>query len=156
MSKATCEVIPEVLTEESPKASDATVVTREHLEERNPKVRALLKQGIDRYGLPIPERILNAFRSKDPRGMIRTLGDVRKRLEKAYLDGDPAFAAIGQDGIIALDNAIRRFRFGIPWCVCRACHGEGCASCGKRGFQTKFQYDRLPREYKADEGTANK
>jgi len=138
--------------DEAPSApqSDATKVTKEHLEERNPQVRKNLKDGLDRYGIAIPDRILEAFRSKEPRKMMRELGKIRNKLERQLLDGNPAFAVIGQDGIIALENAIRRFRFGFAWCVCRVCRGAGCASCCKRGFQTKFQYDRLPKDYQVE------
>jgi len=129
---------------------DATTVTHDHTEERNASVRDLLKQGKDRYGMDIPERILPAFLSREPHDMMRRLGEIHKELADRCKNGDLAFAAIGQRALIDLSNAIATMRYGRPHCVCRACRGEGCDFCLKRGFQTILQYKNLPPEYKAE------
>ena len=130
------------------KTSDATTVTEDHLEERNANVLRNLKEGKDRFEVVIPERILPAFLSTQPKEMLRDIRRLRKELETALGNADIAFAAIGQQTLTDLDNVVADFKFGTPFCVCRACRGEGCGSCSNHGFQTIAQYRRLPREYK--------
>jgi len=129
---------------------DATTVTRDHLEERNPAIRKQLKEGKDRFGLDIPERLLPVFLTTEPKSFIKRTTILRNELEERVLN-DPAFAAIGQRALIDLSNAINTMRYGRPYCVCRACRGEGCDFCLKRGFQTILQYRNLPPEYRAEE-----
>ena len=128
--------------------ADATTVTENHLEERNANVLRNLKEGKDRFDVVIPERILPAFLSTQPKEMLRGVRRLRKQLETALGNADIAFAAIGQQTLTDLDNVVADFKFGTPFCVCRACRGEGCGSCSNHGFQTISQYRRLPREYK--------
>ena len=128
--------------------ADATTVTEDHLEERNANVLRNLKEGKDRFDVAIPERILPAFLSTQPKEMLRDIRRLRKELETALCNGDIAFAAIGQQTLTDLDNVVADFKFGSPFCVCRACRGEGCGSCSNHGFQTIAQYRRLPREYR--------
>ena len=127
---------------------DATTCTEDHLEERNPNVLRNLKEGKDRFDVIIPERILPAFLSTQPKEMLRDIRRLRKELETALGNADIAFAAIGQQTLTDLDNVVADFKFGTPFCVCRACRGEGCGSCSNHGFQTIAQYRRLPREYR--------
>ena len=128
--------------------SDATTCTEDHLEERNPNVLRNLKDGKDRFGVIIPEKILPAFLSTEPKRMLRDIRRLRKQLETALGNADIAFAAIGQQTRTDFDNVVADFKFGTPFCVCRACRGEGCGSCSNHGFQTIAQYRRLPREYR--------
>ena len=128
--------------------ADATTVTEDHLEERNPNVLRNLKEGKDRFDVIIPERILPAFLSTQPKEMLRDIRRLRKQLETALGNADIAFAAIGQQTLTDFDNVVADFKFGTPFCVCRACRGEGCGSCSNHGFQTIAQYRRLPREYR--------
>ena len=128
--------------------ADATMVTDDHLEERNPNVLRNLKEGKDRFDVIIPERILPAFLSTQPKEMLRDIRRLRKQLETALGNADIAFAAIGQQTLTDFDNVVADFKFGTPFCVCRACRGEGCGSCSNHGFQTIAQYRRLPREYR--------
>ena len=128
--------------------SDATTCTEDHLEERNPNVLRNLKDGKDRFGVIIPEKILPAFLSTEPKRMLRDIRRLRKQLETALGNADIAFAAIGQQTLTDFDNVVADFKFGTPFCVCRACRGEGCGSCSNHGFQTIAQYRRLPREYR--------
>ena len=127
---------------------DATTCTEDHLEERNPNVLRNLKEGKDRFDVVIPERILPAFLSTQPKEMLRDIRRLRKELETALGNADIAFAAIGQQTLTDFDNVVADFKFGTPFCVCRACRGEGCGSCSNHGFQTVAQYRRLPREYR--------
>ena len=128
--------------------ADATMVTDDHLEERNANVLRNLKEGKDRFEVIIPERILPAFLSTAPKKMLRDIRRLRKELETALGNADIAFAAIGQQTLTDFDNVVADFKFGMPFCVCRACRGEGCGSCSNHGFQTIAQYRRLPREYR--------
>ena len=130
------------------KTTDATTCTEDHLEERNPNVLRNLKEGKDRFGVIIPEKILPAFLSTEPKRMLRDIRRLRKQLETALSNADIAFAAIGQQTLTDFDNVVADFKFGTPFCVCRACRGEGCGSCSNHGFQTIAQYRRLPREYR--------
>ena len=132
------------------KSTDATTATEDHLEERNANVLRNLKDGKDRFEIVIPERILPAFLSTQPKEMLRDIRRLRKELETALGNADIAFAAIGQQTLTDLDNVVADFKFGSPFCVCRACRGEGCGSCSNHGFQTIAQYRRLPREYKVE------
>lgn len=128
--------------------ADATTCTEDHLEERNPNVLRNLKEGKDRFDVIIPEKILPAFLSTEPKRMLRDIRRLRKQLETALGNADIAFAAIGQQTLTDFDNVVADFKFGTPFCVCRACRGEGCGSCSNHGFQTIAQYRRLPREYR--------
>ena len=131
-------------------AADATTVTKEHLEERNADVRALLKKGMDRFGMVIPEKIRHAFVSAEPKEVAKKLKQLRKFAETRIFSGDLAFVGLGQQFLINLDNAIRNLKFWTPFCVCRSCRGEGCYRCSNRGFQSRSQYDMNPPELKAD------
>jgi len=132
------------------RSPDATTVTHDHTEERNASVRDLLKQGKDRYGMDIPERILPAFLSREPRDIMKQLGELRKMVDDRHMHGDITYAHIGTDLLMKLEAAIRTVRFGMAHCVCRMCRGRGCGSCSDLGFQTRLQYGRVPREYKAE------
>ena len=133
---------------------DATTVTKKHLEERNANVRALLKDKKDRFGVAIPEKILPAFLSTDPKEVNRQLNSVRKFVESRIFAGDIAFAALGQSFLVKFDALIGDLKYWTPYCVCRACRGLGCNCCSDRGFQTRSQYDRTPSELKAENGGA--
>ena len=129
---------------------DATTVTSEHLEERNADVRALLKKQKDRFGMPIPEKVLAAFLTTEPKKVAKQLKQIRKFCEKKIFGGDLAFLGLGQQFLIKLDNALGDLKHWTPYCVCRGCHGTGCYRCSDHGFQTKSQYERNPPELKAD------
>lgn len=128
---------------------DATSVTSEHLEERNETVRALLKKSQDRFGMPIPEKILSAFLSTEPKKIRKELKAMRKLCEQRIFGGDIAFVSLGQAFLTKFDNLINDITHWTPHCVCRACRGEGCNRCSNHGFQTKAQYERNPPELKA-------
>ena len=129
---------------------DATTVTSEHLEERNADVRALLKKQKDRFGMPIPEKVLAAFLTTEPKKVAKQLKQIRKFCEKKIFGGDLAFLGLGQQFLIKLDNALGDLKHWTPYCVCRGCHGTGCYRCSDHGFQTKSQYERNPPELKAE------
>ena len=130
---------------------DATKVTSAHLEERNADVRALLKKQKDRFGTAIPEKLLHAFLSTEPKKVAKQLKALRKMSEQRIFSGDLAFVGLGQQFLINLDNAIRNLKFWTPFCVCRGCRGEGCYRCSNHGFQSRSQYDMNPAELKAEE-----
>jgi len=129
---------------------DALTVTSDHLEERNESIRELLRQGKDRYGMDIPEKLMPAFLSREPRIVMRNLGRIRDFLEQKRLAGDIAFAHSVGNAMRDVDAAIRDLRHGAVHCVCRMCRGHGCGSCSDLGFQTRLQYDRVPLDYKAE------
>lgn len=120
------------------------------LEPDAPTVKTNLGHGYDRFSVPIPERLLPAFHMAELRKLQRTVRGLRQALAYQLEHANAAFAAVPQRTLITLDNAARDLKFALPYCVCRACTGEGCIRCGDRGFQTHLEYKQLPRERKAE------
>jgi len=135
-------------TTETGKNASAIVTTNAHLEERNPSIRKLLKDGKDRFGVVIPERLKPVLESREPQAYLRDLDVIRKGLEEKRISGDLAFAVFVPYAITHINNLITSIRKGLPYCVCRACRGVGCGSCSRLGFQTERQYDITPAEFK--------
>ena len=107
-----------------------------------------LKEGKDRFGEVIPEKLLPAFTSEAPTVIRRHLRKAKNTLAKAMKANDVSAISIGQQVLVNIENALTGVKFNQPFCVCRGCHGEGCGYCTNVGFQTKSQYGRLPHEYK--------
>ena len=106
---------------------------------------------VDRYGTEIPVEINDAFDGgllADVRGLI---SKARCALRKGFEDKLPQFAAVRQDALVQLDNAYRFVSAAAAHCVCRMCQGTGCKACHGRGWQTEEEYQRNPKEFKAEE-----
>ena len=115
-------------------------------------VKANLTKGLDRFGVAIPENLLPAFKgAADVRKLSREVRALRNSLEDRFKSNDLAFAAIPQQALINLDNAMHEIKSGQAYCVCRGCSGTGCYRCSDHGFQTGAQYRKMPEEYKAKE-----
>ena len=115
-------------------------------------VKANLTKGLDRFGVAIPENLLPAFKgAADVRKLSRDVRALRNSLEERFKSNDLAFAAIPQQALINLDNAMHEIKSGQAYCVCRGCSGTGCYRCSDHGFQTGAQYRKMPEEYKAKE-----
>lgn len=115
-------------------------------------VKANLTKGLDRFGVAIPENLLPAFKgAADVRKLSREVRALRNSLEERFKSNDLAFAAIPQQALINLDNAMHEIKSGQAYCVCRGCSGTGCYRCSDHGFQTGAQYRKMPEEYKAKE-----
>ena len=115
-------------------------------------VKANLAKGLDRFGVAIPEKLLPAFKGvADVRKMSRDVRALRNSLEERFKSNDLAFAAVPQQALINLDNAMHEIKSGQAYCVCRGCSGTGCYRCSDHGFQTGAQYRKMPEEYKAKE-----
>ena len=115
-------------------------------------VKANLAKGLDRFGVAIPENLLPAFKgAADVRKLSREVQALRNSLEDRFKSNDLAFAAIPQQALINLDNAMHEIKSGQAYCVCRGCSGTGCYRCSDHGFQTGAQYRKMPEEYKAKE-----
>jgi len=134
--------------------ASALKVTNQHFEERNALVSKLLKEHKDRFGLDIPDRLYEAFTSREIIRVLRDLGIVRTFLEGKRDDGSAEFVHCIGFALRHLDAVIRDLREGEPYCVCRACRGirsgKPCGTCGDTGFMTKRQYNMLPPEFKAE------
>ena len=89
-------------------------------------MRALLSEGKERFGTPIPEPLVSAFHLDELQQLMRQM------------------RALGGELATCLDDG------KIAFCVCRMCQGEGCHACSGRGFQTVVQYKALPGEYRAE------
>ena len=115
-------------------------------------VKANLAKGLDRFGVAIPEKLLPAFKGvADVRKMSRDVRALRNSLEERFKSNDLAFAAVPQQALINLDNAMHEIKSGQAYCVCRGCSGTGCYRCNDHGFQTGAQYRAMPEEYKMSE-----
>lgn len=101
----------------------------------------------DRYGVEIPKNIREAFSGDDAlREIERHISEARTALER----GGIALAAVRQDALVNLNNAYNFVKAAHPHCVCRMCQGRGCMACHERGFQTKEEYSRNPKEFLAE------
>ena len=115
-------------------------------------VKANLAKGLDRFGVAIPEKLLPAFKgAADVRKLSRDVRALRNSLEERFKSNDLAFAAVPQQALINLDNAMHEIKSGQAYCVCRGCSGTGCYRCSDHGFQTGAQYRKMPEEYKVSE-----
>lgn len=115
-------------------------------------VKANLAKGLDRFGVAIPEKLLPAFKGvADVRKLSRDVRALRNSLEERFKSNDLAFAAVPQQALINLDNAMHEIKSGQAYCVCRGCSGTGCYRCNDHGFQTGAQYRAMPEEYKMSE-----
>lgn len=115
-------------------------------------VKANLAKGLDRFGVAIPEKLLPAFKGvADVRKLSREVRALRNSLEERFKSNDLAFAAVPQQALINLDNAMHEIKSGQAYCVCRGCSGTGCYRCNDHGFQTGAQYRAMPEEYKMSE-----
>jgi len=105
----------------------------------------------DRFGVAVPEDLVEAFTSKD---LIRTIQALRKSrdyIAEQQKDGNLAFIRVAQSALITLQNAADELNACKPHCICRVCGGRGCRACGNLGVQTKLEYDRNPSEIKGEE-----
>lgn len=101
----------------------------------------------DRFGVEIPKNIREAFTGEDAlREIERHISEARTALER----GGIALAAVRQDALVNLNNAYNFVKAAHPHCVCRMCQGRGCMACHERGFQTKEEYYRNPKEFLAE------
>ena len=115
-------------------------------------VKANLAKGLDRFGVAIPEKLLPAFKgAADVRKLSREVRALRNSLEERFKSNDLAFAAVPQQALINLDNAMHEIKSGPAYCICRGCSGTGCYRCSDHGFQTGAQYRKMPEEYKVSE-----
>lgn len=130
---------------ENPSSSDA-----DHESAAEPEgVKANLSKGLDRFGMAIPENLLPAFNGvSDVRKLSREVRKLKDALEERFKLNDLAFAAVPQQALINLDNAMHEIKSAQAYCVCRGCSGTGCYRCNERGFQTGAQYRRMPEEYR--------
>ena len=107
---------------------------------------------LDRYGVEVPKRIENAFKDGNVLAQaISALQEARRLLNGALKDKDAAVAAVSQRATMEMDNAYNELKAAKAHCVCRMCQGEGCKACQSTGFQTKMQYDRNEKQFKAEE-----
>lgn len=113
-------------------------------------VHALLREGKDRFGTPIPARLVPAFHQEELQQLMRQVRALGGELATCLDGGKIAFAAVPQQALINLKNAASELKLARAFCVCRMCQGEGCYACSNLGFQTVVQYKALPGEYRAE------
>lgn len=145
VSKSSCETF----IKEAKVAKLATSNDDEETASEPEGVKANLAKGLDRFGVAIPEKLLPAFKgAADVRKLSRDVRALRNSLEERFKSNDLAFAAVPQQALINLDNAMHEIKSGQAYCVCRGCSGTGCYRCSDHGFQTGAQYRKMPEEYK--------
>ena len=75
-------------------------------------------------------------------GVKSTVTEARKR-------GDPLYAALNQNGLLAdIRNARERLKAIRPYAVCPYCAGDGCKACLNRGWVGEFVYAQAPNDLK--------
>lgn len=104
----------------------------------------------DRYGVEIPIEINAAFEGGVLADLLSMISKARVVLRKGLEDGLPQFGAVRQDALVNLNNAYNFISAAEPHCVCRMCQGTGCKACHNRGWQTEEEYNRNPKEFRAD------
>lgn len=104
---------------------------------------------LDRFNVEIPPRLNNAFTNDAEKvnDWIARCREFKAEVEGAAKAGFTI--GIPQRAVINLDAAYHELKAALPFCVCRMCQGNGCAACSERGYQTKDQYERNPKEFKA-------
>lgn len=102
--------------------------------------------GADRFGLPIPDHLQAALKSKALAKMSRVIRSLAAEIVRERERGNYVFAKVSQSSLITLSNAAANLKLETPYCVCPNCRGAGCRACGKTGLQTKMEYERNPRE----------
>ena len=104
---------------------------------------------LDRFNVEIPPRLNNAFGVYADwiKEWVHDCQCLKNEIAEKVRMKLPI--AVSQRTVINLDAAFHELKAALPFCVCRMCQGNGCAACAERGFQTKDQYERNPKEYKA-------
>jgi hypothetical protein len=104
---------------------------------------------LDRFNVEIPPKVKGAFTvgAEAVKNWITRCWEVKNEIERAVKDGFSV--SIPQRAIMELDNAYHELNAALPHCVCRLCQGRGCNACAGLGYQTKDQYARNPKEFKA-------
>ena len=74
--------------------------------------------------------------------------NLKETIEGQFKANNLLFAAVPQQAIINLDNAMHEIKSSLAYCVCRGCSGKGCYRCNDLGFQTAAQYRAMPEEYR--------
>ena len=118
----------------------------------NMPTRPVRKMPVDRYGTEIPVEIAEAFDGSTLSDILSCISKARVALRRGFDEHDPAFAAVRQDALVNLNNAYNFVNAAEPHCVCRMCQGTGCKACHERGWQTKEEYERNPKEFQAKGG----
>lgn len=106
----------------------------------------------DRFGVEIPVPLQAAFDGDGLAEVYAQISSARTRLRFGLQNNVAEFAAVRQDALVQLDNAYNFVKSAQPFCVCRMCQGQGCKACHKRGWQTEDEYERNPRNFKAQGG----
>jgi hypothetical protein len=104
----------------------------------------------DIYGVEIPVPIQSAFEVQHLQEILSSISEARVLLRRGIDAGMPVFAAVRQDALVQLNNAYSFVASAKAHCVCRMCQGQGCKACHGRGWQTAEEYERNPKEFKAE------
>lgn len=105
-------------------------------------------QKTDRFGMSIPEELLPVFAAKLPREHLRLIRKIKAEMQEAYKANDKTYAALTQQSLVDMQNLASYLSLHAPYCVCRACRGEGCGRCRRRGYMNVMEYRQLPKEYR--------
>lgn len=132
-----------VLENNTPSKSEGKKITRRAAEPQSGETGV-----VDRFGVPVPERLVGAFKQQRLMKMSRLIRGLVTEIESAKAAEDYAFARVSQSTMITMRNAASDLKAEAAWCVCRQCGGRGCRACSDFGVQTKMEYERNPSELK--------
>jgi hypothetical protein len=109
---------------------------------------------LDGVKKPIPDHLLPLFdRGQEIQDILSDLSRIRGMLKRAEENGDPLFAEVNFNGVLAeLQNVYAGIKSSAPYAVCPWCHGvitKGCRGCGGRGAIGEYRYNTtVPKELK--------
>ena len=105
---------------------------------------------VDQLGHPVAGEIAEAFRRReDITQMMQALSQIKATVTEARKRGDPLYAALNQNGLLAdIRNARERLKAIRPYAVCPYCAGDGCKACLNRGWVGEFVYAQAPNDLK--------
>ena len=109
---------------------------------------------IDEVGKEVPKHLEPVFnRRPEIKELIKTVGDIHKKVKDAQLKGDMLYVNCKVDQLKAdLGNFRRNLRFTLPYAVCPMCGGDvnnqECTACDQHGFVNESVYNAIPDEMK--------
>ena len=101
---------------------------------------------VDQLGQLVTGEIAEAFGRRDEvTRMMQALSQIKATVTEARKRGDPLYAALNQNGLLAdIRNARERLKAIRPHAVCPYCAGDGCKACLNRGWVGEFVYKQAP------------
>jgi len=111
---------------------------------------------VDHVGREVPERLIQAFRSKAVLKAVNKMSKALRELELLRQQGETLeMAFVSSHHLYELSHHLASVRHARPYAVCPACNGEGCRECNGYGFLPKAKYEALTHEIEHVGGVEN-